>query len=243
MAIEARDTTVAAGAAEIVTATAEDAETLSRGFAGVKGARVTARRLAEYWAALLDDYVGLFARRQRPNRIVEMTPRGRVLLDLFSEASRRGGSSGVASRLVRRHARRAGGRPAAARLRRARAGTVRAASRSPARGRARRRTAAPPRPIRVVIRAGDGALAGAMTSRAGSVATGIPLQDLSYDKGVIRFTITLGGASRRFEGALERRHAHGHRPRAGRPPGGSPCATSNERPLRARPAPRPPGRA
>ena len=63
-----------------------------------RGSRAPA--LARYWAALLHDYVGLFGQRQRPNRIVEMTPRARVLLDLYADAERRGGSSGVATRLV-----------------------------------------------------------------------------------------------------------------------------------------------
>ena len=200
--IEARDTAVAAGRSAIVTATAEDADTLSRGFAGVAGARVAPGRLAEYWAALLNDYVGLFARRQRPNRIVQMAPGARALLDLYSDAGRRGGGGGVASALV-------ADMPAA----RARA-LQQLAFAAPAPGppsgialagawEGTAEDGGPPRPIRVVIRAGDGALAGTLTSTSGSVAAGIPLQDLRYDRGVVRFTITLGGASRRFEGTLD----------------------------------------
>ena len=32
---------------------------------------------------------------------------------------------------------------------------------------------------------------------------GIPLQDLSYDKGMVRFSAVLGGAPRQFRGALD----------------------------------------
>jgi IPT/TIG domain-containing protein len=202
--VEAREATVVAGSSVIVAATAEDAETLSRGFAGASGARITPHRLAEYWAALLNDYVGLFASRQRPNRIVEMTARARVLMDLYADAARRGGSSGVATRLV-------------ADLPAARADALRqlAFAAPPAgppsgialagtwEGEGTTEEGAPPRRIVVVIRAGDGALSGTLTSSAGSVAAGLPLEGLGYDRNVVRFTISLGGVSRRFEGALD----------------------------------------
>ena len=42
-----------------------------------------------------------------------------------------------------------------------------------------------------------------MTSTAGAIAMGIPLQDLSYDKGMVRFSAVLGGATRHFRGALD----------------------------------------
>jgi hypothetical protein len=133
-----------------------------------------------------------------------MTPRARVLMDLYSDAARRGGSSGVASRLVAdMPAARAdalqqlafGAPPAGGRSGIALAGIWE--------GQGTTEEGAPVRSIRVVIRAGDGALSGTLTSTTGSVAAGIPLQDLGYDKNVVRFTISLGGVSRRFEGALD----------------------------------------
>jgi hypothetical protein len=194
--------TVVAGGNALVAATREDAETLSRGFAGVTGAPVTPRRLADYWAALLDDYLGLFARRQRPNAIVDLTPRARVLLDMYSDAERRGGSAGVAQRIVvdsaasRAEALRqlafavppAGG-PAGLALAGNWEGTVDDAGTS--------------RRVRVVIRAADGRLAGTISSSAGKISMGIPLEDLRYDRGMVRFTAVLRGAARRFEGRLE----------------------------------------
>jgi hypothetical protein len=35
------------------------------------------------------------------------------------------------------------------------------------------------------------------------VAVGIPLRDLSYDKGMVRFTALLAGAAVQFRGALD----------------------------------------
>ena len=47
-------------------------------------------------------YAALFIQRQRPLRMVELSPRGKVLLDLFAEADRRSGAAaGVPMSLVR----------------------------------------------------------------------------------------------------------------------------------------------
>jgi hypothetical protein len=61
----------------------------------------------------------------------------------------------------------------------------------------------PPRSIRLEIRVEGDRVAGTMTSTAGGIAMGIPLRDLSYDKGMVRFTAVLGGAPREFRGAVE----------------------------------------
>jgi hypothetical protein len=67
-----------------------------------RGQRATPRALAELWAALLQDHLTLFVQKQRPLRVVELSPRGKVLLDLFSEAERRSGTgAGVSMNLVR----------------------------------------------------------------------------------------------------------------------------------------------
>lgn len=193
---------VGAGAT-IVTVTAEDAEGLARGWDGVPGTRISAPALARYWAALLHDYLGLFGQRLRPNRAIELTPRARVLLDLYSDAERRGGSSGVGMGIV--------SALAADRLDALR----RLAYSGPDEARASRGMAlegawegsiedgGPPRSVRLQVRADGGRLAGAMTSTAGGIAMGIPLQDLSYDKRMVRFSAVLGGAPRQFRGVLE----------------------------------------
>ena len=47
--------------------------------------------VAAYWTALLQDYLALFASGQRPGRLLELSPRGKVLLDLYAEAARASG--------------------------------------------------------------------------------------------------------------------------------------------------------
>ncbi len=194
---------IAAGGATIVTVTAEDAEGLSRGWGGVPGTRISAPALARYWAALLHDYIGLFGQRLRPNRAIELTPRARVLLDVYSDAERRGGSEGVGTGIV-------------ASLAPDRLDAIRRLAYSgPDEGRGTRGLAlagawegsledgGPPRSIRLQVRLDGDRLAGAMTSTAGEVAMGIPLHDLRYDRGMVRFNVVLGGAPRQFRGALE----------------------------------------
>jgi hypothetical protein len=193
---------VIAEGATIVTVGPEDAEGMARGWDGLPGARVTPPVLARYWAALLNDYIGLFGQRARPNRIIELTPRGRVLLDLYADAERRGGSTGVGMTIV-------------STLSPDRADSLRRLGYSgPEAGRSSGLALAggweghiddggPPRAIRVDVTLEGDRLAGAMKSSAGDVAMGIPLRDLSYDKGMVRFSAVLGGAPRHFEGTLD----------------------------------------
>jgi hypothetical protein len=61
----------------------------------------------------------------------------------------------------------------------------------------------PPRSIRLQVRVDGERLAGDMTSSAGEVAMGIPVRDLSYDKGMVRFSAILAGAPRQFRGTLD----------------------------------------
>jgi hypothetical protein len=199
---EAPTPRVTASGATIVTVTAEDAVGLLRGAGGVPGTRISAPALARYWAALLNDYIGLFGQRLRTNRAIEFTPRARVLLDLYADAERRGGSAGVGMGIV--------SSLAADRLDALR----RLAYSGPDEARASRGMAlegawegsiedgGPPRSIRLQVRVDGRRLAGAMTSTAGGLAMGIPLHDLSYDKGMVRFSAVLGGAPRHFRGAL-----------------------------------------
>jgi hypothetical protein len=194
---------VVASGATIVTVTPEDAELLLRSATRAPGSRISAPALARYWAALLHDYIGLFGQRLRPTRAIEITPRAQVLLDVYAAAERRGGSDGVGTGVVaaltpeqsealRRLAYAGpepgpGGRGLA--LTGAWEGTV--------------EDGGAPRAIRLEVRQQGDRLAGAMTSTAGGIAMGIPLQDLSYDKGMVRFSAVLGGAPRQFRGKLE----------------------------------------
>jgi len=194
---------IASGGTTIVLVTPEDAQGLGRGWEGVPPARIAAPALARYWAALLQDYVGLFGQRLRPSRAIDLTAQARVLLDIYGDAERIGGSAGVSSRVVSamtadrldglRRLAYAGpqesGAPRGLALAGAWEGTLDEGGRS--------------RPIRLQLRIDGGRLGGAMTSSAGMVAMGIPLRDLSYDKGMVRFTALLAGAALQFRGALD----------------------------------------
>jgi len=194
---------LSASGTTIVHVTDEDAEGLARGWDGVRGARVAAPALARYWAALLQDYVGLFGQRLRPNLSIDLTPHARVLLDLYSDAERRGAGAGVGTAIVSGMA--PGQLEAIRRL--AYAGPDEArASRGMALAGAWEGTldeGGRPRPMRLQIRLDGARLAGAMTSTAGKLQMGIPLHDLRYDKGMLRYSAVLGGAPMHFRGALD----------------------------------------
>jgi len=194
-----------AGGGVIVTATPDDAAGYGRGpDATMKGQRATPRGLAAFWAALLQDQLSLFVQHQRPSRVLELSPRGKTLVDLYAEAERRLGS--------------AGGVPAAlvnplstvqARAFRDMALVLPAGPSSAAAAVTGRwegmmdETGSGERPIRVRLRLDGGRLAGSLATRAGELAMEVPLESLSYDKGVLSFVLTSGGAPRTFRGTLQ----------------------------------------
>lgn len=187
----------------LVAATADDAAAYSRE-PSARGQRATPRALAEFWAALLQDHLTLFVQRQRPLRVVELSPRGKVLLDLFSEAERRSGAgAGVSTRLVRpltpslaRSFRDlalvlpSGGSTAAAAVAGRWEGTMQDA-------------AAAPRRITIEIRLDGTRLSGTLTTRSRAVAMAVPLKDLRYEKGRLAFVTATGGATHEWSGALK----------------------------------------
>ncbi len=70
--------------------TAEDAEAYSKNWETGRGAgrRVAPAAVARHWAALLQDYFGLFLYRQRPLRLAAISPRGKVFTEIYGEANR-----------------------------------------------------------------------------------------------------------------------------------------------------------
>ena len=54
------------------------------------------RALAPLWAAHLTDMFDLFFQGRRPGRTVELSPEGKVFLDIFASARRRSTEPGVA---------------------------------------------------------------------------------------------------------------------------------------------------
>jgi hypothetical protein len=187
----------------LVSATAEDAAAYAREPLA-RGQRATPRALAELWTALLQDHLTLFLQKQRPLRMVELSSRGKVLVDLFAEGERRSGTgSGVPMNLVRPLA------PSLARSFREMAlvlptGPAVAAAAVAGRweGTMQEGTAAP-RQITVTLRLEGTRLAGSVTTRSGAVAMDVPLKELSYERGRLGFVLESGLAAHRWSGTVD----------------------------------------
>jgi hypothetical protein len=166
--------------------------------------RLSARLVAQFWAALLQDHVALFARRERPVRVVELSPRGRALLQIYAESARRSGpGAGVPTGVVS---------PLPAGLAR---DLREMALQIPTEGQAQAAAAVEGRwagtlvdeggekPIVVELHVQGARLSGTLSRGAGKVAMGVPLQDLAYEGSTLRFVAGLGGAPRQFSGTLK----------------------------------------
>jgi hypothetical protein len=206
--LEARDRPVAgvalAGSPSLlVAATAEDAAAYARE-PSARGQRATPRALAELWAALLQDHLTLFVQRQRPLRMAELSPRGKALMDLFSEAERRSGAGGgVPMNLVRPLT------PSLARSFRDMAlvlpsGPATAAAAVAGRWEGTMQEGAlAPRRITITLRLEGTRLLGSLTQRSRAVAMDVPLKELTYEKGRLGFVLESGTVAHRWSGAVE----------------------------------------
>jgi FHA domain-containing protein/IPT/TIG domain-containing protein len=192
------------GGPVVVTATSDDADGYAQPWeAGTKPARSTPKQIAAYWAALLQDYVVLFAEGQRPSRTAELSPRGKVLVDLFSEAQRRGATGGVPISTVYDLS------PAALKSVREMALLLPAGGGSSAglavagHWEGTMADAEAERSIEVQLQFESGHLEGSLTSKSGALAVRTPLQQITYDKGLLKFVTVSGGASRQFRATLD----------------------------------------
>lgn len=211
LAFEARNTPaasvwVAGGAQALVSARAADAAAYAR---VARAPASSASALATFWAALLHDYATLFVQGQRPMRTAELSSRGRVLIDLFAEAQRRnrGGGTGVPRALVAplSTSLEAGLRDLALGL--ADGARTSVATRSQAieglwEGRVDE-TGFGSRAIQIALRTEGGRLRGTLATRSHSLSMAVPLADLSYERGTLRFTFASSGQPRQFTGNLQ----------------------------------------
>ncbi len=225
LALEAREAPQAAvgivgQVRPLLVATPEDVDAYSRPWEGRGGGRrVTQAQLSRHWAAVLQDFLGLFLYRQRPLKVLSVSSRGKVLSDLYAEAARRAPSgTGVPAALVvpvssalARDLRlmalvvsTEGGRSAVA-VEGRWTGTVQ----DPELG---------DRRIAIEIRAEGGRLGGTITTGQGAVQLRAPLRDVAFDRGSVRFTADLQGTAYRFKGTLEGNSVSGTIDRAGKPP-------------------------
>jgi len=185
----------------LVAATPEDAAAYAE-IGGVR--RPTPRALADYWAALLQDYVALFVRGERPTRLLQLSSRGKTLLDIYGETLRRAGrGSGVPLSIVN---------PLTSSL----AKSLRdMALIVPADGQAVAAAAMEghwegtmddgggEKDILVRLSLQGGRLVGGLTTRAGGLGIEVPLRDVSFDRGTLRFVLVAGNVPRHFEGTVQ----------------------------------------
>jgi hypothetical protein len=192
--------------APLLTATAADAAAYSRAWEspGKGGRRATARGVATQWAALLQDYFSLFVLKQRPLKVLELTPRGKVLSDIYADGLRQAGpGGGVPTRVVR---------PPSTTMAKAIREMALVIPDQPARaaiaveGRwAGTLEEGGPggRAFEVRVRSEGTKLAGTLTTKAGSLEMRAPLREVVYDKGTLRFVVDLAGSPRLFSGAMK----------------------------------------
>jgi hypothetical protein len=201
--------------------TPEDAAAYSKNWETGRGAgrRVTQAAVARHWAALLQDYFGLFLYRQRPLRMAALTPRGKVLTDIYAEANRRspGGPNVPSSLVLPTPESMATGLRQLALVVSGEAGRAAVAVEGRWDG-----TIADPdlgtRRFELQLRNEGGRLGGTLTTWRGKVELKAPVRDIGFDRGSVRFTVDQQGTSYRFKGTLEGNAVTGTIERAGKPP-------------------------
>ncbi len=164
-----------------------------------------ARGLAAFWAALVGDYLTLFVQGQRPSASAVLSARGRVLLDIYSEISRRGRTGpGVPRSLVLAPtpALEAGLRDLALDPG---GGSRTATASAPIEGvwEGRADDDSGRRQLQVSLRSVGGRLQGEATARSRALGMSVPLSDVSFTAGTLRFTLLAGGVPRQFVGTLQ----------------------------------------
>jgi hypothetical protein len=201
--------------------TVEDAGAYSKNWQGRgSGPRVSTSAVARHWAALLQDYFGLFLYRQRPLKMAALSPRGKVLSEIYAESNRRspGGNTVPASLVVPTPAGMAaslrelalvvspeGGGTAAVAVVGRWNGTMESAEFGT-------------RSFELALRSEGGRLAGTLTTWRGKVELKALVRDVAFDRGSVRFTADQQGTAFRFRGTLEGNTVTGTIERAGKAP-------------------------
>jgi hypothetical protein len=173
----------------------------------LKGRKLQARAVGAFWLALLQDQMSLFVTHERPFHVVEATPHGKVLLDLYAEGLRRAGpGAGVPQGVVS---------PMGAGL----AKSLREMALSvPAEGQG---TAAASvegnwqgtmdengvgsKGITLRLTVQGGKLTGGITTRSGGLGAEVPLKEVAYERATatLHFVLSAGAQPRYFAGTLQ----------------------------------------
>jgi hypothetical protein len=205
----------------VLVATTEDAAAYSRPWetGSRSGRRMSTRAVAQHWAAILQDYYGLFLYRERPLQMLALSPRGKVFMDIYSEARRRSsGGRGIPTSIVY---------PTSE----TRAAALSQAALVVSGGTPREEVAVDgswqgnindpdtgTRRFQVSLELQGAGLSGSMRTWRGSIELSSPLRDISFSRGTVRFTADLLGTPHRFEGVLEGETINGAAEREGRSP-------------------------
>ena len=192
------------GADCLVTVTPEDVAAYDEKWAADKSARPTARAVAAHWAALIEDTLMLFLHKQRPYRVLEISPRGKVLLEIYGEAGRKiGPGRGVPTTMVSPLPSRWAAALKDMALVIAGEGQARGGAAIEGVWAGKVNDGTTNRDVLVTFRMEDGKPAGKLTTRRGKLAMDVPLSEISYDRGAVRFVAAWAGKPTTFEGTLK----------------------------------------
>ncbi len=218
VAVEARDAALAIkGGALIASVTPDDLAVYEALDTASKGRRASARLVATLWAGIVQEQIDLFVRRQRPGRLLEVTPRGRPMMQIYSEAVRRGGAgAGVPLSVVSPLPTGMGRdlREMALLLPAEGQGSAAAAVEGRWQG-TMWEEGSGEKKIVVRLRLQAGRLGGSLTASSGKITGDIPIQEASFDRGLLRFAVMVGGARQQFEGKVDGDKVSGSITRAG----------------------------
>jgi hypothetical protein len=166
-----------------------------------KPRRATPRSVAAHWTALVQDYFSLFVQRQRPLKVLALTPRGKVLSDLYADAQRQAPGAGVPVGLVL---------PTSTSLAKSLRDVSLLVPDEPARAsvtvqglwQGTMDEGGAVRSLEVRLSADGNKLSGTLSSTAGSVKLDSPLREVAYDKGTLRFRADIAGSPALFAGSV-----------------------------------------
>ncbi len=162
------------------------------------------RALAPVWAATLTDMFDLFFQGRRPGRTVELSPDGRVFVDIFAAARRRSAEPGVGvsvlyspdpswskSLALLASSPALGSSQALALLDGYWSGVIEVPG------------AIQPRKIEISLTATPSGLVGQRTSRQGRLSSDVSLEGLRYARRELRFSFVDGGENLGYAGLLD----------------------------------------
>ena len=169
----------------------------------MKSRKATAALVATYWTALLQDQLSLFVLRHRPFHLLEQSPRGRILVDIYNEAARRtGAGAGVPSSLIWPVP------PSTAKAFRELAVLLPEPGWSgvaavEGRWEGSFDQGGTNHELVVRLKSQGPQLGGSVTMRSSGITMDVPLQQASYGKDVLRFVMLVKGSPEVFKGTVE----------------------------------------